>query len=203
MENQPIRKNSLLTVLLAALILLFVVGGIMERERRQERAEQQHTETLQRQAADRAALERERAARAERLERENPQRIAEQQARASEFRRETEMRWLQQSIEPLQAKVQQFNDAMQLAAATPRVALAGQVARMQAIASETEATTIGHACMAAPKQKLVAGMREVVQGFLAFMRDENKEPYVARAQRLLEQWNAGAQACMKAAMETR
>lgn len=204
-SNSPVQGSRRLTLLLAVLVLLLVVGYTMERERRAKRAEQQRTEALQRQAADHAALvrERQRQARMERAERHDPQRLAEQQARAGEFRREAEMRWLQQSIEPLEAQARRFRDALQLAAATPRGALAGSVANLQAIARETAALSIGSGCMAAPQRDLVAGMEEAVQGFLAFMRDESKDPYVARAKGLLEQWNAGAEACMQAAMETR
>ena len=205
MNNQAVQKNGGLKLLLWILVMLLSVGGVLEYQRRQERAKQQHVEDLRRQVADKAALERELARKAniERLERQKQPPSAEEQAKNRAYRRESEIRWLARSIEPLEAQANRFVDALQLAAATPRVALAVPVANLQAIARETEAMTVDNSCMRAPKQNLVAGMREIVQGFLAFMRDENKDAYVARAQRLMELWKAGTEACMKAAMETR
>lgn len=205
MTDQPVQQNRGLKLLLWALVLLLVGGGVLEYQRRQKRAEQQHAEALRLKAVDRASLERERAARLERQERERrlQQPSAEKQAKDRAFRREMEMRSLARAVEPLESQANRFVDALQLAAAAPRVALAGPVSNLQAIARETEAIDVSNPCMQVPKQNLVAGMREIVQGFLAFMRDESKEAYVARAQRLLEQWKAGTEACMQVAMATR
>jgi TolA-binding protein len=194
---------SRLSVLLLILVVLLGVGGAMEYQRRQQRAERQRADQVRLQEERRAALERERIereARIERLEQQGRQRRAEAQATPSAIEREVAMRHLGRVIEPLQAHAKRFSDALQLAAATPRGALAGPVAQLQVIARETAATPISGGCMEAPKRYLVAGMDDAVQGFLAFMRDEDKDAYLARARRQMEQWNTGAEACMQAAM---
>lgn len=196
MNNQPVQKTGGLKLLLWVLVLLLSVGGVLEYQRRQDRAEQQRVEDLRRQAAEKVALNK------LRLEREEQARKdAEERARDA-LRRQREMRMqeLNRQLQPLTAATQRFNDAMQLAASTPRINLAGPVQQMQQIARETAAIKVD-GCLELPSLQLLSGMDDAVQGFLAFMRNEPDHALIKRAQERMLQSQRVFELCKKAVMQ--
>ncbi|MDD2670111.1 hypothetical protein [Zoogloea sp.] len=193
MKDQPVQQNGGMTLLLWVLVLLLSVGGVHEYQRRQERAKQQHVEDLRRQAAEKVALDK------LRLEREEQARKDAEERAQDALRRQRDMRMqeLNRLLQPLTAATQRFNDAMQLAASTPRINLAGPVQQMQQIARETAAIKVD-GCLELPYLQLLSGMEDAVQGFLAFMRNEPDLSRIQRAQEKIMQWQRVVELCKKA-----
>jgi hypothetical protein len=64
-----------------------------------------------------------------------------------------------------------WNDGLKLTAATPKIALSNQVGNLQAIKRDLEDLNI-MGCLREPKGILVEHMDSVIDGMLAWMRDE-------------------------------
>lgn len=73
----------------------------------------------------------------------------------------------------LVAARKRWADAVEVAAATSRVALNGPVTHLQTVRRETEALILPK-CLDQPRQQLVDAMQLQIDGFLAFMRNELK-----------------------------
>lgn len=61
-----------------------------------------------------------------------------------------------------------WGDAMALAGSTPRVALAGPVAKLQELRTEAKKQTVS-GCLVAPTSEMIGAMDVVIDGFLDFM----------------------------------
>lgn len=70
------------------------------------------------------------------------------------------------------AKIERrWNDGIQLAATTPKIALSSPVGNLQAIRRDLEDLTVNE-CLRDAKTLLIEHMNLAIEGFFAFMRDE-------------------------------
>jgi hypothetical protein len=66
-----------------------------------------------------------------------------------------------------------WSDASKIAGTTGRIALAAPVATLQEVRREAEALSVSP-CMDAAKELLVSSMQHTIDGFITFMRNENR-----------------------------
>lgn len=75
------------------------------------------------------------------------------------------------SIASMDKAQSQWMDAMKVASASPRIALATPMAGLQSLRQSVQALPVPE-CLAANKQHLIKGMDEGLEGMFAFMRNE-------------------------------
>lgn len=143
-----------------------------------------------REAAERARIEREKRYEAERPERERRNREYAAEQEALQKKRETAL-----GLGMLMATFKQLEQVNQVASATPRIALSPQISRMQAIFREAEALPI-EGCLAPTKGVMLNGIQEMIQAYLAFMRQESISIQAGRAERHLVEVKAQMESCI-------
>lgn len=101
--------------------------------------------------------------------------LATQKAAAEKRKLEDEARakaaaTMNEAISALKALEVKWNDAYSVADATPRIALSGPLASMQAIRRETQSMDVPE-CLVPAKEKFTEGMNLEIEGVSAFMTD--------------------------------
>lgn len=168
-------------VILAVVVLLVAWGQHKSQQRAQlqERLRQIEAQTLdtqRRDAAEQARLDRERRYAAGRSEREKRNLEYAATQAAENAKRDTAA-----SAALIMEQLQQFHRVYQVAAATPRIALAPQVSKMQDVLRQVEGMTIS-GCLSPTKPAMVAGINGVIDGYLAFMRQQDSSRPIAQSE---------------------
>lgn len=191
--KKPLDRVTSLAIILAILLVGLFFYIRTEKAERRERAAVEATQ--RKQEAQRVQLEEQRRreeawqAGAEQRRIDNAR---EQQQRARQQLREETA----QSIAALTEIAQRFSDQNQIAASTPRIALAPIVQQMQATARQAATITVSP-CMYRPKLYLVGGMNDLVSVYLSFMRQEGTTTGTANAKHNLDAYKKEMEACAK------
>lgn len=191
--------NPWFSALMICVVLLGILGYHSAKERA-ERKEQariaaiQEAQARQREEAAAARIARAKAAALERVEQErrNAQQAKEDAVRQQRIE-------IAQGIALIIGQFQALNEVNQVASATPRIALSGQIARMQAILRETERLPI-IGCLTPAKQSAVAGIRELINAYLSFMRQDSNTLQISRSAQHIKDAKGHMDACAEKSM---
>jgi hypothetical protein len=81
---------------------------------------------------------------------------------------------VEQSLELLQDQLETFDDAMQIASSTGRIALSGPIADLQELSRETEDLEVAE-CLIPARSWLVVGIDKYTTAFLKFAANESED----------------------------
>jgi hypothetical protein len=91
-------------------------------------------------------------------------------------------RLTEEQVKTVQQLAERWDDALKVAGSTSRIALDGPVQELQKIRREVSGTDVPE-CFTKAKERLVSGMDNYIEGFLAFMqqKEETSNEKIARA----------------------